>query len=173
MNTHSMPTPAVAPVLSGSSSAAPTTRVLLAYIEQRMNLYLRFGHPVCEQRLDRHRRMVWFSPDSLFCRIRWEGNDHGTTRWQLMVLQALSPLDTMQLIPGVTPGASLLLRAEGERQVQAVLQRIDAIEAQGVDPTAVAPTYWHMLHNRLAARMPLPEYTAERHAAYIAARSLR
>ena len=48
----------------------------------------------------------------LFCRIRWESNDYGTTRWQLMVMQACTPLDAVQRIPGVRPGARLLLHAE-------------------------------------------------------------
>ncbi|MDB5971131.1 MAG: transposase [Hydrocarboniphaga sp.] len=175
MNTHSMPTPAAAPaspappqLLSDASAYTPTTRVLLAYVEQRINLYLRFGHPVREQRLDRQRRIAWFTPTAVFCRIRWEANDYGTTRWQLMVLQAGAVLDAVQRIPGIAPGASLLLRAEGERQVQPVLQLIDGIEARGIDPAAVSPAYWRTLCNRLAARMPLPIYTAERHAAHLA-----
>jgi len=56
-------------------------------------------------------------------------------RWQLLVMQ---------------PGARLLLHAEGKKQVRAVLERIDAIEAQGIVPTAVSPAYWRMLANRLA-----------------------
>ncbi|MGJ0206839.1 DUF2840 domain-containing protein, partial [Streptococcus pyogenes] len=48
-------------------------------------------------------------------------------RWQLMVMQACTPLDAAQRIPGVQPGARLLLHAEGDGQVRAVLERIDAI----------------------------------------------
>lgn len=175
MNTHSMPTSATAPASpaqpqahSGTSSLAPTTRVLLAFAEQRINLYLRFGHPVDERRIDRHRRYTWFTPAAVFCRIRWEANEYGTTLWQLMVLQAGSALGSVNRIPGIEPGATLLLRAQGPRQVPLVLQQIDAIEALGIDPATVSPAYWRTLHNRLAARMPLPTYTVERHAAYLA-----
>jgi len=165
------PTPR--PVLSSVSSGTSLTRVSLAFVERRINLYLRFGHPVRELRLDRWRRSVIFTPAAVFCRVRWESNDYGTTSWQLMVLQACSPPDDIQRITGIQPGARLLLRAEGEQQVQSVLPQIDAIEVLGIDPVAVSPAYWRTLGNRLSARLPLPAYTVERHAAYLAGEVLR
>ncbi|MNY17397.1 hypothetical protein D3C86_1507150 [compost metagenome] len=50
---------------------------------------------------------------------------------------------------------------------------IDAIEALGIDPCAAAATYWRTVGNRLAARQPLPVYTAERHAALLAREALQ
>ncbi len=161
------------PVLSSVTNSTPLTRVSLAFVGQRINLYLRFGHPFSELRLDRWRRCAAFLPAALFCRVRWESNDYGTTRWQLMVLQAGTPLDAVQRIAGIQPGARLLLHAEGEQQVQSVLPQIDAIETLGIDPTAVSPAYWRTLGNRLSARLPLPAYTVERHAAYLAGEALR
>jgi hypothetical protein len=160
-------------MLSSVSSGTPLTRVSLAFVEQRINLYLRFGHPVRELRLDRWRRSAMFAPAAVFCRVSWESNDYGTTRWQLMVLQACSPLDDIQRIAGIQPGARLLLCAEGEQQVQSVLPQIDATETLGIDQTAVSPAYWRTLGNRLSARLPLPNYTVERHAAYLASEVLR
>lgn len=160
-------------VLSSVSSGTPLTCVSLAFVEQRINLYLRFGRPVHELRLDRSRRSAIFTPAAVFCRVRWESNDYGTTRWQLMVLQAGSPSDDFQRIAGIQPGARLLLCAEGEPQVQSVLPQIDAIETLGIDPAAVSPAYWRTLGNRLSARLALPDYTAERHAAYLAGEVLR
>jgi len=151
----------------------PLTRVSLAYVEHRINLYLRFGRPLRELRLDRWRRCASFAPGAVFCRVRWESNDYGTTRWQLMVLQACTPGERMQRIAGIRPGAQVLLRAEGEAAVQAVLQRIDAIEALAIDPADAAPAYWRTLGNRLAARQPLPVYGAERHAAWLCGEALR
>lgn len=161
------------PVLSSVTNDTPLTRVSLAFVEQRINVYLRFGHPLRERQLDRWRRCAVFTPAAVFCRVRWESNDYGTTRWQLMVLQACTPLDAVQRIAGIQPGARLLLCAEGERQVQSVLPQIDAIEALGIDPAAVSPAYWLTLGNRLSARMPLPPYSVERHAAYLAGEVLR
>ena len=155
---------------SGQPASAPLTRVSLAYIEPRFKLYLHFGEPIRTLRLDRWRRCAVFMPNAVFCRIRWQANDYGTVRWQLMVMQAATPLDDVQRIPGVQPGARLLLHAEGDANVRAVLERIDAIEVLGIAPVAVSPAYWRTLGNRLAARLPLPEYTAERHAAWLAGR---
>ena len=156
----------------GVADGVPLTRVALAYIDQRFDLYLRFGDPARIIRFDRWRRCAVFTPNSVLCRIRWQANDYGTIRWQLMVMQACTPLDAAQRIPGVQPGARLLLHAEGENQVRAVLERIDAIEALGIAPVGASPAYWRTLANRLAARLPLPEYTAERHAAWLIGRAL-
>jgi len=157
---------------SSQPSSAPLTRVSLAYIEPRFKLYLRFGAPARTLQLDRWRRCAMFMPGAMLCRVRWQANDYGTIRWQLMVMQACTPLDVVQRIPGVQPGARLLLHAEGENAVRAVLERIDAIEAQGIAPSAASPAYWRTLANRLAARLPLPEYTTERHAAWLTGRAL-
>ena len=59
-----------------------------------------------------------------------------------------------------------------EPAVRAVLERIDAIEALAIATIDVSPAYWRTLGNRLAARLSLPEYTAERHAAWLAGRAL-
>ena len=159
-------------VPSGQPASAPLTRVALAYIEARFKLYLRFGEPARTLRLDDWRRCAVFLPGAMLCRIRWQANDYGTIRWQLMVMQTTTPLDAVQRIPGVRPGARLLLHAEGDANVRAVLERIDGIEALGIAAIDVSPAYWRMLANRLAVHLPLPEYTAERHAAWLAGRAL-
>lgn len=148
-------------------------RVSLAFVEHRVNVWLRFGQPVRETMLDRWRHVATFDPHAVCCRVKWIGNDYGSALWQLMVLQAPMPFDGAQRIAGVAPGARILLRADGEPQVKAVLEVTDAIEALGIDPAAAAVTYWRMVGNRLAARQPLPEYSAERHAAHLARRALR
>ena len=162
--------PSIPPV--GVADGVPLTRVALAYIDQRFDLYLRFGDPARIIRFDRWRRCAVFTPNAVLCRIRWQANDYGTIRWQLMVMQACMPMDGAQRISGVQPGARLLLHAEGEQSVRAVLARIDAIEALGITPVGVSPAYWRTLANRLAAHLPLPEYTAERHAAWLAGKVL-
>ena len=159
-------------VLAGQAGDVPLTRVSLAHLEHRFKLYLRFGEPARTLRLDDWRRCAVFLPGAMFCRIRWQANDYGTIRWQLMVMQACTPLDAAQRIPGVQPGARLLLHTEGDVNVRAVLERIDGIEALGIAVIDVSPAYWRTLGNRLAARSPLPEYTAERHAAWLAGKVL-
>ncbi|MBS0597135.1 MAG: DUF2840 domain-containing protein [Proteobacteria bacterium] len=162
-----------APLPSPATLAStPLTRVALAYVHQRIDIYLRFGEPARTIRHDRWRRCAVFLPGAVFCRIRWQSNDYGTVRWQLMVMQACTPLDGAQRIPGVQPGACLLLHVEGDKNVRAVLECIDGIEALGIAPAGASPAYWRTLANRLAARLPLPEYSAERHAAWQAGRVL-
>ena len=143
-------------------------RVSLSFVDQRVNVWLRFGKPVRETILNRWRRVAVFEYGVVCCRVKWIANDYGTALWQLMVMHAPMPFEDAQRVAGVAPGARILLRAEGELQVKAVLVVIDSIEASGIDPCAVAVTYWRTVGNRLAARQPLPEYTPERHAAHVA-----
>ena len=160
-------------VQSYGATSTPLTRVSLVHIEQRINLWLRFGHAVRERRIDRWQRHVLFAPNAIFCRIRYDSNEYGGTLSQLMVLQACAPSDPMQRVLGIHPGARLLLRVQGQNPVQSVLERMAAIEALGIELTRVSPSYWRTLQNRVATHMSLPSYTAERHAAHLAIGGLR
>lgn len=165
---------AVLAVEPGRLVPRPTLmRVSLAFVEKRVNVWLRFGQPVRETVLDRWRRVAVFEPGAVCCRVKWIGNDYGTALWQLMVLQAPMPSDGAQRIAGVVPGARILLRADGEWQVKAVLEAIDGMETLGIDPCTAAVTYWRTIGNRLVARQPLPAYTPERHAAHLARGALQ
>ena len=143
-------------------------RVSLAFVEDRVNVWLRFGQPAVEIVLDRWRRVAMFVPGTVCCRVKWVGNVSGTALWQLLVMQAPTPLEDAQRVAGVLPGARLLLRADGEAQVKAALAVIDAIEALGIDPCTVAASYWRKVGHRLRAGLPMPVFTAERHAAHLA-----
>ena len=158
----------------GSATHRPIPmQVSLAFVDQRVNVWLRFGKPTREILLNRWRRVAVLEPGAVCCRVKWIANDYGTALWQLMVFQAPMPFDGAQRIAGVVPGARILLRADGELQVKAVLVVIDGIEASGINPITVAVTYWRTVGNRLALRQPLPEYTPERHAAHIARGALQ
>ena len=147
--------------------------VSLAFVEQRVNVWLRFGRPVRETVLNRWRRVAVFEPGTVCCRVKWIANDCGTALWQLMVLQAPTSFDGAQRIAGVMLGARILLRADGELQVKAVLAVIDALERRGIDPSAVPLTYWGAVSTYIASQQPLSEYTPERHAANIARGALQ
>ena len=148
-------------------------QVSLAFVEQRVNVSLRFGEPVRETVLNRWRRVAVFEPGAVCCRAKWIANDYGTALWQLMVLQAPTSFDGAQRIAGVAPGARILLRADGEQQVKMVLAAIDAMERMGIDPCSATLMYWGMVGNCLAADQPLPEYTPEQHAAHLARGALQ
>lgn len=143
-------------------------RVSLAFVEDRVSVWLRFGQPTVEIVLDRWRRVAMFVPGTVCCRVKWIGNVSGTALWQLLVMQAPTPFEGAQRVAGVLPGARILLRSDGEAQVEAVLAVIDAIEALGIDPCTVDASYWQMVGHRLGAGLPLPVYTAARHALHLA-----
>jgi hypothetical protein len=137
-----------------------------------MNVYLRFGRPHSVQRIGPVRSLVFFQPEAIFGRMWWEANEYGTTRWELMVLQAGAPKQSIQRIVGIAPGAAVLLRVRGPKNVPLALQLIDAIEAQQIHCADVASSYWRMVHNRLAGRTDAAVYTREQHAAHLLAEGL-
>jgi hypothetical protein len=143
------------------------TRVELVWIQQRIERWIRFGVMVEDQVLDRRRRRVAFAPDSVFAYVRWASNDYGTVVSRIDILRAVHPGEPHQTVPGVTPGAEILLRAHGWPKVQQVLEVIDAIEASGVALAKVAPDHWRHVHNRLIAREAPRPYTAARHRAWL------
>jgi hypothetical protein len=143
------------------------TRVELIWIQKRIERWIRFGVTVEDQVLDRRRRQVAFAPDSVFAYVRWASNDFGTVVSRIDVLRAVHPGEPHQTVPGVTPGAEILLRIQGWPKVQQVLEMIDAIEATGVAAIEVAPDHWRHIHNRLTARETPRPYTAERHRAWL------
>jgi Protein of unknown function (DUF2840) len=149
------------------------TRVSLAFIEGRINVYLRFGRPVRVRRTNDCRSAALFRAKQVFCRVHWTGNEYGTARWQLMVLQAGKPQNVVQRIGGIHPGARILLHVEGHAKVRSALDKIDSIEGLQVHPADVSPDYWSALGNRLNGRGLAPEYSMQRHGAWLSRRSLR
>jgi hypothetical protein len=150
-----MPPPLPSPaLLAGQAGFASLTRVSLVTLTGRLHLTLRFGEPARIVRLDRWRRVAVFLPGAVFGRIRWQANAFGAARWQLLVMQAGPLLDDVRRIPGVHPGARLLVRAEGEVAVRVMLAQLDAIERRGGALPAVPPAYWRVLGDRLASRQP-------------------
>jgi hypothetical protein len=156
-----------------NAPAQHLTRVVQAFVPERVNNRLRFGNPKYELVLDRWRSSAHFLPGAVFCRVCWLANDYGTTVWLLSVLQAGRPGEALQRMAGVLPGAHRLLHVSGELKVKEALHLIDGIEATGIAPAAVSPAYWQLLHGRFTAREPLPEYTLERHAAHLAGEVFR
>jgi hypothetical protein len=149
------------------------TRVSLAFVAGRINVYLRFGRPARVRRTDSRRSAALFRAGEVFCRVHWTGNDYGTGRWQLMVLEAGEPRNIVQRIGGIHPGARILLHVEGHANVRSALEKIDAIEALQVDPADVSPDYWSALGNRINGHGLVPEYSMQRHAAWLLKRSVK
>lgn len=145
--------------------SVPLTRVQLLFVPDRVNVWLRFGEPVAVHDLDAQRRVADFAPGRVFCRVEWQANHYGTTRWVLMVMRAAEPGTRASCVRGVQPGAQTLLRGTGQPRVMQLLGLIDQLEASGLSPCSVSADYWCLVQHRIAAHQPLPDYTSERHLA--------
>ncbi|SON55200.1 hypothetical protein HDIA_1659 [Hartmannibacter diazotrophicus] len=170
-----MPGLAAASARAGRAPHAPLedlTQVELVWIEKQIEHWIRFGREVREQVLDRRRRILFFPPDATFALVRWAANEHGTVLSRLDILRAVGAGEPCQTIPTVTPGGDILLRVDGWPKVERMLQRIDAIEAIGIDPVDVAPDHWRHVHNRLTAGETPRAYTMQRHRAFLLARRM-
>jgi hypothetical protein len=91
------------------------SEALARAVADALNVYLRFGIPLETLQAHQQRRYAYFEPGSVFCRVWWQGNRYGTTRWQVAVLQAMPPHSAVQKLGGIAPGAAILLCVEGER----------------------------------------------------------
>jgi hypothetical protein len=143
------------------------THVELLWLEKRIENWIRFGHAAEEQILDRRRRILSFTPGSVFAFVRWTSNDFGTVISRIDIIRAVAPGQPCASVPYVRPGGDILLRLAGWPTVERVLQRIDIVEALGIDPVDAAPDYWQHLHNRLSVNEAPRPYTRSRHQAWL------
>jgi hypothetical protein len=164
------------------------TQVELFWLKKRIENWIRFGRVAQETILDRNRRVVSFTPGSIFAFIRWASNDYGTALSRIDVLRAVRPGEGYSTVPYVRPGAEALLRLSGwpkvEKvaeallrlsgwpKVEKVLQAIDAVEALGFHPADAAPEYWRHVHNRLSVDEEPRRYTHARHQAWLRRRGI-
>jgi hypothetical protein len=148
------------------------THVELRWIKKRVENWIRFGRTTEEHVIDQQRRLVSFTPGSIFAFIRWAANDYGTVLSRIDILRAVRPGERYSTVPFVRPGGESLLRLSGWPKVEKVLQGIDAVEALGVDPADVAPDHWRQVHNRLSVGERPRPYTQSRHQAWLRRRKV-
>lgn len=158
--------------MTASGSLKPTpdgalTSVELTWIEKRVEHRIRFGRPVLNQIVDRRRRIVSFTPDSVFAFVRWAANDFGTIVSRVDIVRAVAVGEPFQTLPFVRPGGEILLKIDGWAKVERVLHLVEAIEALGIDPADAALDYWRHVHNRLATGGVPRAYTLGQHRAYL------
>jgi hypothetical protein len=147
--------------------ASHLTTVEILWLDKRIENRVRFGRPISEKVLDRNRRVLSFSPGSVFAFVRWTSNDFGTVLSRIDILRAVTPGQPYSTLPWITPGGESLLRLSGWPKVERVLQMIDGVEALGIDPADAAPEYWHHVHNRLSVNETPRPYTRSRHQAWL------
>jgi len=143
------------------------TEVELFFMKGKIERWIRFGTPISERTLDRRRRIATFEPGAIFAFMRWASNGHGTLVSKIDILRACHVSEVHSTVPGVRPGAEILLRSFGWDKVQRVLRAIDTVEALGFAPQEICPDHWRHVHNRLAAGLPARPYTRERHRAWL------
>jgi hypothetical protein len=148
------------------------TQVEPLWLKKRIENWIRFGRIAEERVIDRSRRIVSFTPGSIFALVRWASNDYGTVVSRIDVLRAVRPGERCSTVPCVRPGGEILLRLTGWPKVEKVLQAIDAVEALGLDPADAAPEYWHHVHNRLSVKEEPRHYTHTRHRAWLHRRGI-
>ncbi len=150
-----------------SSADRVLTHVELTWVEKRIEHWIRFGHPIEKQVLDRHRRLAIFRPGAVFAFVRWAANDYGTIISRIDIVRAVAPGEPYKTLPFVRPGGDILLKIESWPKVERVLQAIDAIEALDIDPADAPPEYWRHVHNRVTAGQEPRAYTRAQHEAWL------
>ncbi|MCW8059261.1 DUF2840 domain-containing protein [Agrobacterium tumefaciens] len=148
------------------------TLVELTWVEKRIENWIRFGRASYDQKLDNHKRLVGFSPEMIFCLVRWAANEHGTIISRVDIVRAVDCGEPFQTLPFVRPGGEMLLKIGGWPKVERVLRIIDAIEAQGVEPAEVSPDHWRHVHNRMTADAEPRAYGASQHKAFLLRRKV-
>ncbi|WP_395369796.1 DUF2840 domain-containing protein [Komagataeibacter diospyri] len=148
------------------------TTVELTFIQKRVEHWLRFGQPVSDKVLDKRRRLLAFTPGSVFGFIRWAANDYGTVVSCIDTVRAVDMHEPFQTVPFVSPGGELLLDVSGWPKVRRVLEEIDAIEALGIHPAEICPDHWRILNGRIAANVASRPYTLAMHKAWLARKRL-
>ena len=157
---------------AGAPLCKDCTEIELIWIEKRLEHWIRFGRIASERIVTRKTRIVAFRPDAVLAFVRWSANDFGTVHSRIDILRATRPSESYTTAPFVRPGGELLLSIQGWPKVRKVLEIIDRIEAEGLDPCDVAPEHWRHVHNRLSAGEPARAYTVERHQAWLKRKAL-
>jgi hypothetical protein len=142
------------------------TQVELAWLENQIERWIRFGRPTGERLIDRRRRIVAFAPSSVFAFVRWRAGEFGTVESRIVILRAVGPGETFTTVPFVAPGAEILLDIAGWPKVQMVLAAIDAVELVGVRPEDAAPDHWRHVHSRVLVGLAPRTYDRLRHRAW-------
>ena len=126
------------------------TLAAIRWRKNRRNDRILFGAPERLVRLDWQRSLAAFLPGSVFGYERWEANKYGTQSWLIFVLQAVRSNAHFSQIPGVFPGAQILLSVRGKEACKAFLSHLDDIRAKGVVEDS-DPLLWEQISHRIQA----------------------
>ena len=99
--------------------------------------------------------------------VRRVSSDFGTTSCSLSIVQAATAAQTSASKSSVQLGGELFLHVEGLAHIVGVLESVDAMEADGIDPCDASPDHWRDVAARLSEGRKIRPYTRARHAAWL------
>ena len=134
-----------------AQSSDRLTLVTIAYRKKRHNHRLIFGVPVLDIRRDWRRRFVAFEPEQVFGYERWQANQYGTQDWRVFICRARDR-SAITRVPGIMPGAEILLSAIGKTQAKRALQAMDHLRIGGLMLPSVPPHRWRTIHNAIQTK---------------------
>ena len=152
---------------------ANLTRIETIFLRDRINHYTRFGRPVTKTTTALYRGFEYYKPGQLLGYVQWYGGEYGSRLWRFLILVTMSHrmgqqgLIKLQEVPGVKPGAQIILDLEGSARVKMMLKAIDQIEHLGLDPADISPAYYGHLHQRIMTNRPYHRYTMEQHKSFM------
>jgi Protein of unknown function (DUF2840) len=124
------------------------TVVIIAYRKKRLNHRLIFGAPVFTIRRGWRRELAAFEPGQVFAYERWRGDKYGTQDWRLFICAAVDG-GSVTNVPGVKPGADVLLQARGRARVKRALAAIDLLKSVHPAIEKLPVAQWREVHNTL------------------------
>lgn len=89
----------------------------------------------------------------------------------MVVAQAGHPGEKLTRIPGVRPGAHLLLHSFGKTRAKRALRAIDVLSDSHVLHD-IHPAYWSHVHVAVAANLPLDPYDPDAFSSLLLAKSV-
>ena len=133
----------------------PMTLVDLLFVDGVQVDRLRFGTPVRIENIDHHQGRAWMRPGTCFGYIRWRADAYGTQSWRCFVGLAGRPGDALTRLPGVYPGAHLLVNLSGKTYVKRFLMRLDELQKSVDGLSGVSPAYWRKMQMRAQLNLPV------------------
>lgn len=152
-------------------NSGPITRLSLSRAGQRGNDRLLLGRSIQSVRVHEKREVLRFKPPQIFGFVRWRGDQYGTQTWRVVVAQAGFPGERLTRIPGISPGAHLLLHAFGKTRAKRALRVIDMLSEANV-LHEIAPAYWRHVHLQISKNKEPEPYDPEMFEALARARSI-
>lgn len=147
------------------------TRVSLHKVGVTTKDRLLFGRPANSIGESEEQEEIYFKSLQTFGFVRWRGDQYGTQTWRVVVAQAGCPGEQLTRIPGVNPGAHLLLHAFGKTRAKRALRLIDMLSEAHV-LHEIAPAYWRHVHLQVSQNKEPEPYDPEMFEALARARSV-